>query len=187
MLASRRPEKVQTTKLEPLETKKTKERLCNTSSLGLIENTLPSGKTQQMVSNKTVSVDSKFLISDNGGTLTMPNGFQETCKEHKAFLRQIKKARTFSQTESERGFIERTEKLFHPALQNVQSFFELEEEMIRVEEEYNGLLDEMKLIALRMQCASESNGSFDRSEVWRAKNTKFKQLNHDVEIIKKSK
>ncbi|XP_028404604.1 uncharacterized protein LOC114527169 [Dendronephthya gigantea] len=182
VFASRRPEKVQTTKLEPPETKKTKERLGEIGPSGLTEDT-SSRKTQQMDINKTALVDDKFLISEKGGTLTMPIEFKKTCKEHKAFLRRIRKALTLSQTESEREFIGKTEKLFHPVLNNLQSFFELGEEMLRVEEEYNGLLSEIKLIALRMHCASESSGSL---EAWRATDLKFKQLNHDVEIIKKN-
>lgn len=148
-----------------------------------------SGEEKKTIENNVrILADSRFLLSEKGSTLRMPSEFQQTWKEHKKLLRQIRKVKSISRKSSEDQFLRKVESLFCTELRSLPSVSELEESMDRLEKEYEEILASVKISGL--QSTQNFNGvyaSYDGLGVKAAVISKFQQLNEDAQALKESK
>ena len=125
----------------------------------------------------------RFLISEKGSTLSMPDEFQRMYKDYKKLKRRVEKARISLQLKSEEQFVKKVEESFCPKLLKLPSVEHARRDVERLEKKYKELLSFVKVMALRGQV----DGSSDSLKCWGNVISTFGQLNEEAKILKESK
>ena len=161
---------------------------CTAKTIGTprqIENKITS-KLQSREETKfepNSTAHTRFLISEKGSTLSMPDEFQRIYKEHKKLQRRVEKARISLQLKSEEQFVKKVEESFCPKLSKLPSVEHARRDVQRLEKKYKELLSFVKVMA----SPSQLDGSSDSLECWRNVMSTFRQLNEEAKILKESK